>query len=211
MSELRQKLILEQYRQAGKEYRSEDRNRWQTFAIILALNGVLFGFIKFGKWDEFFFLTPFLVIVGWCSTIAGILLIARIVTYQNQRMLIAQKIQEKFGGEKLYFAGPFNEHAKKENITIKPSGRVRGGSIFQVVLGILFLMWVLIFFSWWLLMAWRGLLWLNCFRCFCWLHSHKITRKLQCGFIFFGIFAASREGFAYLQVGGPQKPSFGWL
>ena len=104
MDDVERQFLIEQYKQAGEEHRAEDRNTWQTFQIIFALNGVLFGFLGFESSDGSSF--PSVIVscgAGVLSSFAGVLIIGRSQRYQNYRILVAEEIQIRLSGERLYF------------------------------------------------------------------------------------------------------------
>lgn len=139
-------LLLEQYKQAAEEYRTEDRNTWQIFAIILALNGALVSLMKFKSLNDFSMTVVLSSVIGMCSTYFGIRIIARTALYQRQRVLIAQKIQD-ITGIHLYFTEDILDYMKKYFPDEKISWVQRGGgrSTMKQLLFIIGIMWLLLF------------------------------------------------------------------
>lgn len=114
---LKDELLLEQYRQASEEYRSEDRNTWRTFAIILALNGVMVSLLRFGNSQYVSQILCFASLIGIFSALAGVFIIGRTQLYQMHRTRIAKSIQNKVGEvEKLYFDSGITSQFMKEKI-----------------------------------------------------------------------------------------------
>ena len=74
------------YEQAGAEYRSEDRNTWQTFMIILVLNGTVAGIIKAGAPLQESPVLYIVGIIGALSGIAGALIICRSRAFMGTRL-----------------------------------------------------------------------------------------------------------------------------
>ena len=87
-------LLLEQYKQTAEEYRAEYLFTWQLFAIIVALNGTLFGLLKYE--NPIFFNKPLFLpgIIGLISSYIGIHVINRSKLYQKFRLSIAEEIQQ---------------------------------------------------------------------------------------------------------------------
>ena len=136
--ELRRQLLLEQYRQAAEEYRAEDQNTWQTFAVTLALNGALVGFLDF----ESSMSVILSAIVGMISVYAAVCIIGRTGLYQKQRVRIAKKIQS-LTGIHLYLDEPIQDYMKREypNEPIKWDERRGGRKMMRLILMIIGFMW----------------------------------------------------------------------
>jgi len=144
--ELKRQLLLEQYRQAAEEYRAEDRNMWQPFAILLALNGVLVAFLDFDSTAGFSIQVLLSAIIGMVSVCAGILIIGRTRLYQRQRLLTAAKIQN-LTDIHLYFHESIQDYMKREypNENIHWDEHAGGRKMMQVVFMILGVMWLILF------------------------------------------------------------------
>ena len=142
MTDIKEKLIVEQYKQASEEYRREDNSTWWTFAIILTLNGALAGSLNLE--GGFFPKLVFVAVIGIVSTVGGILVIARTGAYQKARLYILEKIQSDKGIEKLYFDIPLNNYAKDHGIHLGIIERIGGRLTLEVILGIVCLLWVTI-------------------------------------------------------------------
>lgn len=144
--ELKHQLLLEQYRQAAEEYRAEDRNMWQPFAILLALNGVLVAFLDFDSTSGFSIQVILSAIIGMVSACAGVLIIGRTQLYQRQRVLTAEKIQNLTGIIHLYFHEPIQDYMKRvyPNEYIHWDERAGGRKMMQRVFMILGFMWFIL-------------------------------------------------------------------
>jgi len=140
-------LLLEQYRQAAEEYRSEDKIKWQAFAIILALNGVLVGFLNLDLSKPLSFSLSIIIsaIVGIVSVYAGIRIIGRSQLYQKQRVYIAEQIQN-ITGMHLYFnesiENYFNRLLPKEPIRWYERGS--GRKMMNGILITIGIMWLIL-------------------------------------------------------------------
>ena len=140
-------LLLEQYRQAAEEYRAEDKIKWQAFATILALNGVLVGFLNLNLGNALTFAISTLIsaVVGMVSAYAGVCLIGRTQLYQKQRVDVAQKIQS-LTGINLYFNGPVEDYFKQSlpKEPIRWYERRSGRKMMNEILITISIMWIIL-------------------------------------------------------------------
>jgi len=143
---MKYQLLLEQFRQAAEDYRAEDRNTWQTFSIILALNGVLISFMKIDNWSAFSLMVIIAAVIGLCSTYFGILIISRTALYQTQRVLVLEEIQN-LSPIKLYFSDSIIEYMKQNfpQQKILWNQRYGGRAAMKNILYIISTMWILLF------------------------------------------------------------------
>jgi hypothetical protein len=143
--ELKRQLILEQYRQAAEEHRAEDNNTWQTFAIILALNGALVGFLNFDSTPQSLISLFLSTIIGMISVYGGICIIGRTRLYQMQRICIAEKIQN-ITDIHLYYSESIDDYMKREypNEPIKWDERRGGRKTMKIILMNIGFMWLLV-------------------------------------------------------------------
>ena len=144
--ELKRQLILEQYRQAAEEYRSEDRNQWQIFAIILAINGALVGFLDLDTLQKFSLSAGISSVIGMGSIITGITLLRRIALYRQYREYIIAKIQKDIGVYELYSDRPL-EKLYEEMVpskALKWHQRIRGTTMMRIMLAVIGLIWLIL-------------------------------------------------------------------
>lgn len=140
--DLKHQLILEQYRQAGEDFRHEDKTVWQTFAIIIGLNGLLLSTLK----NDYTILI--LSLAGAISVIGGYCIMGRSALYQRMRVHIAEKIQNESGIFALYSTMPPHDFLKKECPLEKPLNfieKISGKLIMRYILIFLFLIWFFAF------------------------------------------------------------------
>ncbi len=134
-------LVLEQYRQAAEEYRAEDRLTWQTFATVIAINGVLVALLNLGSASGFSVPLVLSGVVGVVSVLAGIRIIGRNRLYQKQRLITASQIED-FAPFTLYLRSPIEDYMRQSGVKIEWDERGSGRKTIQVMLFVIGLMWI---------------------------------------------------------------------
>lgn len=138
-------LLVEQYKQAAEEYRAEYRFTWQIFAIIVAINGTLFGLFDFNNLSNpMSYIIP---VLGIFSSFAGVNLISRSRLYQRYRIGIAENIQTEFDLFVLYSNNRIYKRLEDMlNFKTKWYRRLESRWTMLIVLALIGLMWSVLLF-----------------------------------------------------------------